>query len=138
MPYVVKDGVASGPGVFDMKAGIAVAIAVLEALAELSDPPPVTLLLTPDEEAGTGAYVDYTGMPSRAELLEYYAVASGRPVDDIDYYVVLARFKLAVVLEAGYARAVRGSADNPKMLAFGDVVLLLARRAGELAARSSL
>ena len=88
----------------------------------------------PDEEESTGAYVDYTGMPSRAELLEYYAAASGRPVDDIDYYVVLARFKLAVVLEAGYARAVRGSADNPKMLAFGDVVLSLARRAGELAA----
>jgi len=92
----------------------------------------------PDEDAGTGSYVDYTGLPGRGELLEYYAKASGRPVDDIDYYVVLARYKLAVVLEAGYARAVAGAADNPKMLAFGDVVLSLARRAGELAESSSL
>jgi aminoglycoside phosphotransferase (APT) family kinase protein len=90
----------------------------------------------PDEDAGTGSYVDYTGLPSRAELLDYYAAASGRPVDDIDYYVVLARYKLAAVLEAGYARAVQGKADNPKMLAFGDVVLSLARRAAELAENS--
>ena len=41
---------------------------------------------------------------------------------------VLARFKLAVVLEAGYARVVKGEADNPKMEAFGDVVLSLAER----------
>ena len=32
---------------------------------------------------------------------------SGRPVDEIDYYVILARFKLAIVLEAGYARGGR-------------------------------
>ena len=46
------------------------------------------------------------------------------------------RFKLAAVLEAGYARAVQGEADNPKMLAFGDVVLGLARSAGDLAQRA--
>jgi ubiquinone/menaquinone biosynthesis C-methylase UbiE len=50
--------------------------------------------------------------------------------------VILARFKLAVVLEAGYARAVQGEADNPKMLQFGQVVLDLARGAGDLAARA--
>jgi aminoglycoside phosphotransferase (APT) family kinase protein len=94
--------------------------------------------IDPDEDPGTGSYVDYTGMPSRAELLDHYAAASGRPVDDIDYYVVLARFKLAVVLEAGYARAVQGTADNPKMLAFGDVVLSLAQRAAALAESSDL
>ena len=76
-------------------------------------------------------------MPSRAELLEYYATESGRSVDDIDYYVVLARFKLAVVLEAGYARVVKGEADNPKMEAFGDVVLSLAVSAAALAATST-
>ena len=86
--------------------------------------------LDPDEERSTGSYVDYTGMPSRSELLEYYESVSGRPTDDIDYYVVLARFKLAVVLEAGYARVVKGQADNPKMEAFGDVVLSLAQPGG--------
>ncbi|HLX89510.1 MAG TPA: phosphotransferase family protein, partial [Acidimicrobiales bacterium] len=54
--------------------------------------------LDPDEERATGSYVDYTGLPTRAELLDYYADHSGRSVEDIDYYVVLARFKLAVVL----------------------------------------
>ena len=89
--------------------------------------------LDDDEERSTGSYVDYTGMPSRAELLDYYATESGRDTDEIDYYVILARFKLAVVLEAGYARVVQGTADNPKMEAFGDVVLNLAERAADLA-----
>ena len=54
----------------------------------------------PDEAAVS--YVDYTGMPSADQLLGYYQDRSGRPVDEIDYYVILARFKLAIVLEAGY------------------------------------
>ncbi|MHB8439794.1 MAG: phosphotransferase family protein [Acidimicrobiales bacterium] len=94
--------------------------------------------LDPDDDRSGGSYVDYTGMPSRAEILEYYERESGRSVEDIDYYVVLARFKLAVVLEGGYARVVKGSADNPKMAAFGDVVLQLGVRAAELAASSTM
>ena len=34
---------------------------------------------------------------------------SGRQVDDIDYYCVLAKWKLAIVLEQGFQRA----GDNP-------------------------
>ena len=49
-----------------------------------------------------------------------------------------ARFKLAIVLEGGYARVVAGTADNPKMAAFGQVVLDQARAAAELAAVSPL
>jgi hypothetical protein len=45
---------------------------------------------------------------------------------------------MACVLEGGYARYVRGGADNPKMASFGAVVLDMARRAAELAARSKL
>ena len=63
---------------------------------------------------GTVSYVDFTGMPSRDELLDAYATASGRPVDEIDYYVILARFKLAIVLEAGYARVVAGRGRQPQ------------------------
>jgi aminoglycoside phosphotransferase (APT) family kinase protein len=94
--------------------------------------------LDEDEDRTRGSYVDYTGMPSRAELLDYYSRESGRDTDEIDYYVILARFKLAVVLEAGYARVVQGTADNPKMEAFGDVVLDLAVRAADLASTTSL
>ena len=38
-------------------------------------------------------------------MLAHYAEVSGRQVDDIDYYVVLAKWKLAVVLEQGFQRA---------------------------------
>jgi aminoglycoside phosphotransferase (APT) family kinase protein len=93
---------------------------------------------TSSAEAATTGYVDYTGMPSVDELLAYYEKESGRPVDEIDYYVILARFKLAIVLEAGYARVVAGTASNPKMAAFGDVVVDLAQKAADLAATTSL
>ncbi len=101
----------------------------------------------PDEDrgrSGPGAdrsqalYFDYTGMQSRAELMQRYALRSGLALDAIDYYVVLARFKMACVLEGGYARYVQGGADNPKMASFGQVVLDMARRAAELARSSRL
>ncbi len=91
----------------------------------------------PDEDRSSG-YVDFTGMPSRDELTHRYTLKSGLPVDAIDYYIVLARFKMACVLEAGYARYVQGGADNPKMAQFGDVVLDMADQARQLARRSSL
>ena len=92
----------------------------------------------PDEDRASSGYVDYTGMPTREELLQRYASVSGRPVDEMDYYVILARFKMAVVLEGGYARYVQGGADNPKMQMFGDVVLDMARNAGALARTTRL
>ena len=95
-----------------------------------------------DDEAPAGrrvgGYVDYTGMPGRDDLLERYASVSGRDTDEIDYYVILARFKMAIVLEGGYARYVAGGADNPKMEAFGPVVLDMAQAAAELASSTSL
>ena len=54
---------------------------------------------------------------------------SGRQVDDIDYYLVLAKWKLAVVLEQGYQRA----GDDEKLQAFGPIVLDLMKDAAELA-----
>lgn len=92
----------------------------------------------PDEDRATAGYVDYAGMPSREDLMERYARVSGLPVDEIDYYVVLARFKIAIVLEGGYARFVQGGADNPKMAAFGEVVLDMARNAAALARTTPL
>jgi aminoglycoside phosphotransferase (APT) family kinase protein len=91
----------------------------------------------PGEDRSNG-YVDFSGMPSRVQLIERYAKTSGLPVDAMDYYIVLARFKMACVLEAGYARYVQGGADNPKMALFGDVVLDMASKAALLAKTSSL
>ena len=71
-----------------------------------------------------------TGMPSRSAVVGRYAEVSGRQVDDIDYYCVLAKWKLAVVLEQGYQRA----NGEPALEAFGDIVLDLMKSAAELAA----
>ncbi|HMJ76148.1 MAG TPA: phosphotransferase family protein [Iamia sp.] len=88
----------------------------------------------PEDTSGgdgtVGGYVDMTGMPSRTAVLERYAEVSGRQVDDIDYYCVLAKWKLAVVLEAGFQRA----ADDPVLQTYGPVVLQLMADAAELAA----
>jgi aminoglycoside phosphotransferase (APT) family kinase protein len=84
------------------------------------------------DDTGDLSYVDMTGMPPRSEVLAHYAEVSGRQVDDVDYYCVLAKWKLAVVLEQGYQRA----GDDPKLQAFGDVVLGLMAGAAELAGRS--
>jgi aminoglycoside phosphotransferase (APT) family kinase protein len=86
-----------------------------------------------DTGEATQGYTNLAGMPGRDELIDHYARESGRQVDDIDYYVILARWKLAIVLEQGYRRYVDGAGDNEKLAMFGPVVLDLMRRAGELA-----
>ena len=68
-------------------------------------------------------------MPSRDRCSTHYAEVSGRQVDDIDYYVVLAKWKLAVVLEQGFQRA----GDDEKLHAFGPIVLDLMKGAADLA-----
>ena len=69
-------------------------------------------------------------MPSRDALLAHYVDVSGRQVDDMDYYCVLAKWKLAVVLEQGFQRA----GDDEKLNAFGPIVVELMRGAADLAA----
>jgi len=94
----------------------------------------------PDHEADRPSmgYIDYEGLPFTGDLLERYAAMSGRDVDEMDYYVILARFKLAIVLEGGYARFVSGEADNPRLEGFGQIVLDLARDAAALAQTTKL
>jgi glutamate carboxypeptidase len=60
MPWRLDGGRASGPGVFDMKAGIVVGMAVLTAMVRESRPHPVSLLLVPDEETGSLASRELT------------------------------------------------------------------------------
>ncbi|MFI1235902.1 phosphotransferase family protein [Nocardia salmonicida] len=79
--------------------------------------------------AATASYVDLRDMPTRNQLVDHYAKAAGRQVDDLDYYLILAKWKLAIVLEQGFQRA----GENPKLQAFGDLVPALMRSAAELA-----
>lgn len=83
-------------------------------------------------EAAESSYVDLRGMPSRSQLVAHYAEVSGRQVDDLDYYLVLAKWKLAIVLEQGFQRA----GDDHKLQAFGAIVPELMRSAAELAESS--
>ena len=90
------------------------------------------------DDASQGGYVDMVGMPAHDELLAHYEAVSGRSTADIDYYEILARFKLAIVLEAQYARYRQGGADNPKIEAFGPITLDLMARAAEHTARAGV
>ena len=78
------------------------------------------------------SYVDMRGMPTRSRVVEHYATVSGRQVDDLDYYLVLAKWKLAIVLEQGFQRA----GDNEKLLAYGPIIVDLMRSAADLAESS--
>ena len=56
---------------------------------------------------GPGRYAAVTAAPgflTRAELVDEYSRASGRDVTSVDFYEVLALYKLAVISEGAYAR----------------------------------
>lgn len=77
-PFAVTDGVATGPGTFDMKAGI---VQVLHALSVVGDLDGVALLVTSDEELGSPtsrALVEETARGARAALV--LEPAAGRAI----------------------------------------------------------
>jgi glutamate carboxypeptidase len=53
MPWRKRDGRLYGPGVLDMKSGVAMALAAIRALNQLGVSRPITLLLNSDEEVGS-------------------------------------------------------------------------------------
>jgi glutamate carboxypeptidase len=68
-PFSVTDGQATGPGAFDMKAGV---VQLLHALARLDDLDGVAVLLTGDEEIGSPssrALIEETAAGARAALV---------------------------------------------------------------------
>jgi aminoglycoside phosphotransferase (APT) family kinase protein len=71
------------------------------------------------------------GAPSRRELAERYARASGRSVQRLDYYMTLAFWKLAAIVEGAYAHHLAGRLDTPYARALEhDVPQLLEEAAG--------
>jgi aminoglycoside phosphotransferase (APT) family kinase protein len=59
------------------------------------------------------------GFPTYAEMVERYAVRTGRDVSEIDYYVAFSSFRLAVISEGVYARYLHGAMgdqNDPQVL----------------------
>ncbi|WP_214319852.1 phosphotransferase family protein [Nonomuraea sediminis] len=52
------------------------------------------------------------GLPSPEELVAYYAELSDRDLSAVDWYAVLACFKLGIILEGSHARACAGKAPK--------------------------
>jgi len=74
--------------------------------------------------------------PDREEMVDHYAAVSGYPVKNLTYYMILAQFKLAMLLERHYARGLNGRLDRDKAEQMGALVLELLRSAAELGRES--
>jgi len=77
------------------------------------------------------------GFATRAELVERYARASGRDVAHVDFYQVLALYKLAIISEGIYARWKMGKTLGEGFETLGRAAGPLAARALAIAARSA-
>jgi aminoglycoside phosphotransferase (APT) family kinase protein len=94
---------------------------------ERDDPPDPVL-------AELGELTRQPGFLSRAEVLDRYAQRSARHPGDLTWYVVLALWKLAILLEGSYARHLAGVTDDPFFALLEQGVPALGRRALEVAA----
>lgn len=74
--------------------------------------------------------------PSREELAGYYTSLTGRPTRDLAFYMVLAFFKLAAIVEGAYARFLAGDVDSPYARALAQDVPRLLHDAAHLAEAS--
>ena len=83
-----------------------------------------------------GAVTAQPGFPSRDEVVQRYATATGRDVGKLVWYEALALWKSAVFLEGSYARLLSGTTDDPFFAELATGVPELAERAWELACRA--
>jgi aminoglycoside phosphotransferase (APT) family kinase protein len=73
------------------------------------------------------------GFVSREAFMEIYARKSSRDLSSIDYYMIFAYFKLAVIIQQIYVRWKRGQTQDERFGAFGDRVIMLITHAARLA-----
>ncbi|MGH7786472.1 MAG: phosphotransferase family protein [Candidatus Binatia bacterium] len=92
------------------------------------------------DAASIGSVSPFTTLPGflrRAELVEAYAERSGRDVAAIDFYQVLALYKLAIISEGIYARYLQGKTLGAGFAGMTRPSGALAQRALAIAAASS-
>jgi aminoglycoside phosphotransferase (APT) family kinase protein len=80
-----------------------------------------------------GGATSSPGFMSRRELVERYAAASGRNVEQLRWYQAFALWKLAVLLEGSYKRFLAGTTDDAYFLTLEEGVPELVARAKQLA-----
>jgi aminoglycoside phosphotransferase (APT) family kinase protein len=73
------------------------------------------------------------GLPTRGEVIEAYRSAGGRDSRHLDWYVALACFKLAIVIEGTYARYLAGLAHREAGERLHDNAANLIRLGGRVA-----
>jgi aminoglycoside phosphotransferase (APT) family kinase protein len=61
-----------------------------------------------EEKSPTSGFFDSSPFANREELGAYYAEQSGHSIENLTYYMVLAQFKLATIMEGHVARARAG------------------------------
>jgi aminoglycoside phosphotransferase (APT) family kinase protein len=84
------------------------------------------------------AIEENAGFASRDEVVELYAKETGRDVDNLDFYVVFAFYKLAIIVEGIAARYRMGKTLGEGFEQMGEMVKSLVSEALEQADRSSI
>jgi aminoglycoside phosphotransferase (APT) family kinase protein len=87
---------------------------------------------TRDKTPPVGIF-DSSRFPFREELAAHYADYTGRSVEHLDYYVVLAIFKLAAIMEGHVARGLAGKSDPARVKFNADFVDRITAKAHEIA-----
>lgn len=90
-----------------------------------------------DPFTGLTSVTRETGFASRREMLEMYALQSGRDVSGIDYYLTFAFYKIAVILQQLYYRWKIGKARDDRFERLGEGIVNLMKLA-ERAQRKEL
>jgi len=80
----------------------------------------------------------YPGSLSRAKLAERYARTSGRDISNLVFYLVFARFKVAVIVQQIYYRYRHGLTKDARFAGMADVVKILMGAALESAEKNSI
>lgn len=98
--------------------------ALLTYWTEPADPPYM--------QAITSMPLGELGFMTRRELVERYAMKSGRSVHDIHFYHALGLYRLVVIIAQIYIRYQRGQTQDERFAPLGDLIPLIARAAREV------
>lgn len=97
---------------------------------EATDPPAVRALSRQPSAA--------KGMPTRAEILEYYGKKTGANMDGFHFYYVYGVFRLAVILQQIYYRYYHGQTKDERFKAYAPLVNVLGNLARDRIADGSI